>query len=86
MKFVLTLVGLLAAVPIWLVSAVYAQTTLPHNAPSSNQWVSHQLNQPPPNASKNNISRDRLNEIEQLYLQAKKESDGKAADNHNDKK
>ncbi len=86
MKLVLTLISLLAAVPIWLVSTVYAQNAQSHDTPSSKQWISHQMNQPPPTGSKHHISRDRLDEIEQLYFQAKKESDAKAADNHNDKK
>jgi hypothetical protein len=41
---------------------------------SKGQWVSHQMNQPPPEVSeKNKLSSERLDEIRQLYLQAKKE-------------
>lgn len=43
---------------------------------TGNQWVSHQMNQPPPDViEKNKLSKDRLEEIRRLYLQAKQEQE-----------
>jgi hypothetical protein len=47
------------------------------NPPAADQWLSHQMNQPPPGTDKYSISKDRLEEIRQLYLQAKQELDKK---------
>ncbi len=42
------------------------------------QWRSHQMNQPAPSASdKDNISTDRLEEIKQLYMEAKREAENR---------
>ena len=69
------------------VSIAQAQVAQPQDSRSSNQWVSHQMNQPPPGAGdKYNVSQDRLNEIQQLYLQAKKDLDAKADTKLKDKK
>jgi hypothetical protein len=45
---------------------------------SGDQWVSHQMNQPPPNPEKFMMSRETVDEITQLYLDAKKEKETKA--------
>ncbi len=60
-----------------LVSANPAQVTSQNPPATSNQWVSHQMNQPPPNADKHSISQDRIEEIRQLYVQAKQEQEKK---------
>lgn len=48
------------------------------------KFQSHQMNQPPPLDDKYNLSADRLEEIRQLYLEAKKQLEernaGKAPD------
>ncbi|MBI5568780.1 MAG: hypothetical protein HY914_02445 [Desulfomonile tiedjei] len=47
--------------------------------PTDSQWLSHQMNQPPPaDNPKYAISQERVDEIVQLYLQAKKEAEAKA--------
>jgi hypothetical protein len=52
-------------------------TTPPEPA---DQWVSHQMNQPPPETGdKYALSPGLVEEIKQLYLQAKKEHEAKAA-------
>jgi len=58
-----------------------AQTAPATNPPpTDSQWLSHQMNQPPPaDNPKYSISRERVDEIVQLYLQAKKEAEAKAA-------
>ena len=43
-----------------------------------NQWVSHQMNQPPPPTSeRHKISQDRIDELQQLYELARKEQEAK---------
>ena len=69
------------------VSTAQAQAVQPPDSRSSDQWVSHQMNQPLPGAGdKYSVSQDRLDEIQQLYLQAKKELDAKADTKLKDKK
>jgi hypothetical protein len=53
---------------------------------SSDQWLSHQMNQPPPDSGGKNLSKDRLDDIRQLYDLAKKEAAAKAAQKPADKK
>ena len=68
-------------------STAKAQAVQPPDSRSSDQWVSHQMNQPPPGAGDNySVSHDRLDEIQQLYLQAKKELDAKVDTKLKDKK
>ncbi len=46
----------------------------------ADQWVSHQMNQPPPETGeKYALSPGLIDEIKQLYLQAKKDHEAKAA-------
>jgi hypothetical protein len=59
---------------------VEAQATRPTPA-GGDQWVSHQMNQPPPDTSdKNALSPDAIDDIRQLYLQAKQEAEAKTGD------
>jgi hypothetical protein len=52
----------------------YSQQATADGNGNSNQWTSHQMNQPPP-APRNRykISPDRMDEIRELYISAKKE-------------
>ena len=64
-----------------------AQVTSQNPPTATDQWVSHQMNQPPPgNSDKYSASKDRLEEIRQLYLQAKQELEKKADKKPADKK
>lgn len=56
-------------------SPSFAQTSQSQNAARPEQWVSHQMNQPPPAADKYSMSQDLLDDIRQLYLDAKMESE-----------
>jgi len=53
---------------------------------SPDQWLSHQMNQPPPGAGEKDLSQDRLDDIRQLYDLARKEAEAKAAAKPADKK
>jgi hypothetical protein len=54
-----------------------AQVTSQNPPATTDQWLSHQMNQPPPGTDKYSISQNRLEEIRQLYLQAKQELEKK---------
>jgi hypothetical protein len=87
MKSVLSLISLMVVILTCCALLAQAQVAQPKDSPSSDQWMSHQMNQPPPGAGdKHSVSQDRLNEIQQLYLQAKKELDAKADPQLKDKK
>jgi hypothetical protein len=64
----------------------HSQSFVPAIRPGGDQplFNSHQMNQPPPMDPKYNLSADRLEEIRQLYLEAKKQLEekngGKAPD------
>jgi hypothetical protein len=52
----------------------------PTLTPNTNaeQWRSHQMNQPSPSSGENDVlSNDRLEEIRQLYMEAKREAEKK---------
>jgi hypothetical protein len=86
MKLVLPLICLVAVVFASSISTAQAPAVQPDSRPSD-QWVSHQMNQPLPGAGdKYKVSQDRFDEIEQLYLQAKKEKGAKADAKVKDKK
>ncbi len=72
---------LLIAAPSFLDRPCHAQASPPQdNSAPSGQWLSHQMNQPPPDqARKLVLSEEVIEEIRRLYLQAKKELDDKAA-------
>jgi hypothetical protein len=55
-----------------------AQVTSQNPPATTDQWVSHQMNQPPPGTDKYSVSQNRLDEIRQLYLQAKQELEKKS--------
>ncbi len=86
----------LATLPIFVVliallsaqcNIASAQTTSQNPPTSSDQWQSHQMNQPPPgNSDRYSASKDRLEEIRQLYLRAKQELEKKADKKPSDKK
>jgi hypothetical protein len=87
MKSVLLLTCLVVVVFACCVSTAQAQAVQPPDSRSPDRWVSHQMNQPLPGAGdKYSFSQDRLDEIQQLYLQAKKELDAKAHTKLKDKK
>ena len=67
-------------------SPAAAQVTSQAAPGSTDQWKSHQMNQPPPAADRHIISPDRLDDIRQLYQQARKELDDKADKKPQDKK
>ncbi len=54
-----------------------AQVTSQNPPATTDQWLSHQMNQPAPGTDKYSISKDRFEEIRQLYLQAKQELEKK---------
>jgi len=61
-------------------SPVYAQAAPADPRSQPNQWLSHQMNQPPPDpARRTTLSDDIIEEIRQLYLQAQKELEQKSA-------
>lgn len=70
----------------WSPTRVQAQTAQPRGGTNPDQWSSHQMNQPPPSQDRHNVSQDRLDEIRELYLQAKQEAEKKAAVKGNEKK
>jgi hypothetical protein len=59
--------------------AVAQQTPDQGDPASPKQWLSHQMNQPPPPQSDRfKISQDRIDEIQQLYESARKQREQKA--------
>ncbi len=53
----------------------HAQPETRRDRDTSNQWLSHQMNQPPPGATRiTGTSQDRLDDIRQLYELAKREA------------
>ena len=86
MKSVLLLTCLVVVVFACCVSTAQAQAVQPPDSRSPDRWVSHQMNQPLGTGDKYSVSQDRLDEIQQLYLQAKKELDAKAGTKLKDKK
>jgi hypothetical protein len=55
-----------------------AQVTHQSGTSSSETWVSHQMNQPPPGTGdRYDVSPDRADEIRQLYMQARQEHESK---------
>lgn len=67
-------------------TAADAQTARQTGA-TPDQWNSHQMNQPPPTTNPKNAFSDKLvEEIRQLYLQAKKEQDAKSLKAQDQKK
>lgn len=64
-----------------------AQTAHQSGTASPDSWISHQMNQPPPGAGdRYDVSPDRIDEIRQLYKQARQEQDAKQDPKPQDKK
>ncbi|MEJ2716095.1 MAG: hypothetical protein P8182_02995 [Deltaproteobacteria bacterium] len=56
----------------------HAQAPSKRQSGSPDQWASHQMNQPSPGSLKKaKLSRQRIDEIRQLYLEAKREFEAK---------
>jgi hypothetical protein len=87
MKNMAFLMLFIAIVSLCCISApVDAQSAgHPGNA-SPSRWISHQMNQPPPPTIKDAVSQDRLDDVRNLYLQAKQEAEQKAAARANARK
>ncbi len=80
MKAVLAIVFLILFAVSAAESPADAQAAPADPRPQSNQWLSHQMNQPPPDPAKKTILSDEIiEEIRQLYLQAQKEVEQRAA-------
>ncbi|HMK35105.1 MAG TPA: hypothetical protein VK463_08565 [Desulfomonilaceae bacterium] len=85
MKFLLCLTCFLAvALPCSRPNPAGAQAVQYSGSSNTDQNISHQMNQPPPSHDRFAVSQDRLDEIRQLYLQAKQEAEKKAV--HKDEK
>jgi hypothetical protein len=64
-----------------------AQTAHQSGTASPDAWISHQMNQPPPGAGdRYDVSPDRLDEIRELYKQARQEQNAKQDPKPQDKK
>jgi hypothetical protein len=87
MKVFLCLIWFIAALALcWIPAPASAQSAQQTGAANPDQWISHQMNQPPPTQDKYAVSQDRLDEVRDLYLQAKQEAEKKAASGDNGKK
>ncbi len=87
MKAVLILCCILAGIMLCLTHIpAHAQQPQQAGRGSPDQWLSHQMNQPPPDSGAKDLSQDRVDDIRQLYEQAKKEAAAKAAQKPGDKK
>ncbi len=82
-ELLLLLYLLLVCAPVVECHSQNAQN--PQQGPSD-QWLSHQMNQPPPNSDKFSMSQESVDEIKQLYMDAKKEVEKKPASPSNQKK
>ncbi|AFM25104.1 hypothetical protein [Desulfomonile tiedjei] len=70
------LAGLLLCFPLGF--EAIAQTAHQTGPATRDQGVSHQMNQPPPSlGDRYDVSADRLDDIRELYLQARKEIEAK---------
>ncbi len=78
-RLIITLGWLLIIIAFALpVFPAKAQVAHQSGTSSSDAWVSHQMNQPPPGTGdRYDVSPDRLDEIRQLYMQARQEQEGK---------
>lgn len=75
MKPCLIAIALLAVTLYLTVSEVRAQSGAPGDGVKPDQWVSHQMSQPPPELPKDRApSPDRVNDIRELYELAKREA------------
>jgi hypothetical protein len=87
MKAFACLIWFIAAVALcWFPAPAEAQSNQRTGGANPDQWISHQMNQPPPTQDKNAVSQDRLDEVRDLYLQAKQEAEKKTAGRDNGNK
>ena len=71
MSFVIA--ALCVMCPTFTATAAHAQSATQRD--TSDQWISHQMNQPPPGATKiTSTSQERIDEIRRLYELAKREA------------
>jgi len=87
-KRVLTVLWLMAAIAVASPSfPAEAQTAHQSGTASPDSWISHQMNQPPPGAGdRYDVSPDRIDEIRELYKQARQEQNAKQNPKPQDKK
>ncbi len=87
-KRILTMLCLSAAISVASSSLpAAAQTAHQSGTASPDAWISHQMNQPPPGAGdRYDVSPDRLDEIRELYMQARREQGAKQDPKPQDKK
>jgi hypothetical protein len=79
-SFLCAVCGLLIVCFCSLDQPGHAQAPSKAKSGSPDPWASHQMNQPSPEAPKKiGLSQARIDEIRQLYLEAKKEIDAKHA-------
>ncbi len=57
---------------------ISAQTPQQPGNPNSTQWMSHQMNQPPPGPDKGPLSKGLIDDIQDLYDSAKLEAEKKS--------
>ncbi|MDQ7782842.1 MAG: hypothetical protein RDU20_08180 [Desulfomonilaceae bacterium] len=69
----LVIAALCVMFPTFTATAAHAQSAT--QPATSDQWISHQMNQPPPGAARiTSTSQERLDEIRRLYELAKREA------------
>lgn len=56
------------------------------DSPAQKRWLSHQMNQPAPDFGDRNLSQERLDELRELYEEARREAEAKAGKKPADKK
>lgn len=79
MKVVYTLAIMLLLCMALACIPVQAQTRTSGDSDSPTRWLSHQMNQPPPeSAARPKLSQERIDEIRQLYELAKTETKKKS--------
>ena len=87
MKLTLSLCCILGIIILCLTHTLSpAQQAQQAGRDTSQQWQSHQMNQPPPGSSDKDLSKDRLEDVRQLYELARKEAEAKAAQKPSDNK
>lgn len=88
LKLIITVAWLLLTVALAAnILTAEAQVTHQSGTSSPDVWVSHQMNQLPPGAGdRSDVSPDRLDDIRQLYMQARQEQEAKKDTKPQDKK
>ena len=86
MNFRVLLLLVVPMIVFWTMPGMVQAQHSFQDAPSRDQWVSHQMNQPPPDMSDKQLSQDRLDELRQLYELARREAEAKAGKKADTKK